>query len=100
MNLTDYKKDLSKEFNITEREGKKIIMFLLTKMRRDLIFGQEISLREIGKFILAVRRRRRFHNIKTGNIELTKKNSFYLKFQVYPNLEQKLKDKTVHEIQE
>lgn len=95
MNFTNFEDDLSQEFGFTKKTSRKIIMFLLKKIRTSIMFGQELSLRGIGKFVLRVRKPKKFLNLQSGEMQISKK-SYYLDFKVYDNLKEYLKKKTVY----
>jgi len=95
MNFTDFTKDLSEEFGFSERQSRKIITFLTKRLKNKLVFGCEVSLREIGIFKLRIRKPRPFLHLKTGKTEMSKK-SFYLSFRPSKKMADQLKDKTVY----
>ena len=72
MNFTEFHKDLSKEFGYSSRTSKKIVSFLMKRLRHKLMFGTEVTLREIGTFVLKVRHPKPFLNLKTGKMGMSK----------------------------
>lgn len=95
MNFTEFHKDLSKEFGISTRQSKKIVSFLLKRLRHKLMFGTEVTLREIGTFKLKVRHPKPFLNLKTNKMEMSNR-IFLLKFRVTRKMADDLKKKTVY----
>lgn len=95
MNFTDLTDDLSIEFGLTKQLSRKIITFLIKKLREKIVFGIEVSFRNIGTFRLKIRQPKPFLHLKTGNTEMSKK-SFYLNFRPTLLMKEKLKTKTVH----
>jgi len=95
MNYTDFHKDLSQKFGYSTRESKRIIAFLQKELRKKLLFGTEITLREIGTFKLKVRHPKPFLNLKTNKMQISKR-IFVLKLQVTRKMATDLKKKTVY----
>jgi len=95
MNFTDFNKELSKEFGFTEKHSRKIITFLIKRLRHKLIFGTEVSFRLIGTFRLKVRQPKKYLNFQTAKMDRSKK-SYYLQFIPTLKMKNRLKEKTVH----
>ena len=95
MNFTDYTVAFSKEFGVSQRTARKMITFLTKKLKHDLIFGVQISFREIGMFRLKKRQPKKYLNLQTGKMGLSKL-CYYLDFKATKKMIKRLKDKTVH----
>ena len=95
MNFTEFHKDLSKEFGFPSRLSKKIMSFLLKRLKHKLLFGTEVTLWGIGTFVLAVRQPKKFLNLQTGEIQMSRL-IFVLKLRVTKSLKEALAKKTVY----
>lgn len=95
MNFSDFHKDLSDEFGFSTRQSKKILSFLLKRLRQKLLFGTEVNLRNIGSFRLKVSHPKPFLNMQTGKMEKSNR-IFVLKLQVTRRMAEALKKKTVY----
>jgi nucleoid DNA-binding protein len=95
MNFSEFHKDLSKEFGYSTRESKKIVSFLQKLLRKKLMFGVEVSLREIGTFVRRVRHPKPYLNLKTNKMEMSQR-IFVLKLRTTRKMADDLKKKTVY----
>jgi nucleoid DNA-binding protein len=95
MNLTDFSQDIAKEFDIPNYKAKKLLSFLTKLIAQKLIFGIEVTFREVGTFRLSVRQPKKYLNLQTNKWCLSKK-SYYLNFIATLKMKTKLKNKTVH----
>lgn len=95
MNFTDFTDDVANEFGLTKDLSRKIITFLIKRLRKKLIFGNEVSFRLIGAFKLRVRKPKPYLNLQTNVMEMSKK-SYYLDFIPTVKMKDRLKEKTVH----
>jgi nucleoid DNA-binding protein len=95
MNFTDLTEEVAEEFGLTKDLSRKIITFLVKKLREKLVFGMNVSFRHIGSFKLRVRHPKMFMNLQTGQKQMSKK-CYYLDFKATPNMEGRLKEKTVY----
>jgi len=95
MNFTDFTDDLADEFGLTKRDARKIITFLAKKLKKRLSFGEQVSIRNLGTFILRIRQPKKFLHLKTGKLEMSKK-CYYLSFKVTDKMANELKAKTVY----
>lgn len=94
MNFTSLSKELSKEFNIPQKETAKMLGFLLKRMRFHIMFGQEIFFHNIGTMIIRKRMPKRYLNLQTNKICVTKKK-YFLSLRVSKVLAKDLAEKTV-----
>ena len=95
MNFTEFHKDLSKEFGFSSATSRKIISFLLQRLRYKLLFGTEVTLWGVGTFILKIRHPKKFLNLQTGKVQ-TSKRTFALALRVTRRFNEDLKKKTVY----
>lgn len=95
MNLTDFSQDIAKEFDIPNHKAKKLLSYLTKRIARKLIFGVEVTFREIGTFKLCVRQPFKFKNLQTAKWQISKK-CYYLNFIATKKMKSILKDKIVH----
>lgn len=95
MNFSQFYKDLSYEFGLSERQSKKIVAFLIKRLRKKLLFGTEVTLREMGTFKLTVKHPKPFLNLKTNEMDMSER-SFQLKFRPSQKMTDDLKKKTVY----
>lgn len=96
MNFTDFSDDFAKEFGISnKRVAKKMLIWLTKQLKQRLIFGTEVSLREIGCFKLKVRQSRKYLNFQNNQMDVSKK-TYYLKFRPTEKMKKRLKQKTIH----
>lgn len=95
MNFTEFHKDLSEEFGFSAQTSKKIVSFLLKQLRHKLLFGTEVTLRNIGTFKLKVSHPKPFLNLKTNKMQMSKR-IFVLKLVVTRKMADALKKKTVY----
>ena len=95
MNFTEFHKDLSKEFNLPADTSKKIVSFLQKRMKHKILFGTEITLREIGTLILLVRQPKLFLNFKTDKMQMSELK-YVLGIRVTRGMKKILKNKTVY----
>ncbi len=95
MNLKEFSKDLSEEFGIPEYIAKRMLSFLTKKIRNRLLFGVEITLREMGTFRLKVRKPKKYMNLQTGKWCMSEKH-YYLDFVPTQKMKLDLKKKIVH----
>lgn len=94
MNFTDFNKDLSEEFDLTQQESKKILSFLQKRIKDRLIFGVDISIREVGTFTRAIRKPKPYLNLQTNKMQVAPRR-YFLKFVVKKTMADKLKKKTL-----
>lgn len=95
MHLTDFNKELAKEFNISEREAKKILSYINKAMHQKLLLGTNISLRKIGTLILKIKHPKPYLNLQTGEMQMSKR-AFALGLRVTRSMDQALRKKTVY----
>lgn len=94
MNFTEFYKDLSEEFGIPHDTSKRMVSFLQKKMRKKLLFGTEVTLRNIGTFVLKVSHPKPFLNLQTAKMQISER-CFKLNFRVTRRMDEDLKKKTV-----
>lgn len=95
MNLTDFSKDISEEFGIPEYKAKKLLSFLTKKIRNRLIYGIEVTFREIGTFRLKIRPPKKYLNLQTNTMEVADK-AYRLKFEPTKKMRDDLRKKPVY----
>ena len=95
MNFTHFKHDLVHEFGLSSEISAKIVSYILKKIRKKLLFGEEISFWKVGTLKLIIRKPRAYKHLKTGKMAINKK-SYYLKFETTPSMKVDLKNKKVY----
>jgi len=95
MNLTDLDKSFSDEFGMSKNQARKQLTFLNKEIKKRLLFGEEITLREIGTFKLRIRNPRPYKNFQTGKMDMSTKH-YFLDFFVTKKMNGDLRKKTVY----
>ena len=95
MNFNDLKHDVAKEFGLNQRLSRRIVSYLLVRMRERLLFGEEINMHTIGCLKIKVRQPKKYINLQTG-LETISKKAYVLKLEPSPKMAQELKNKTVY----
>lgn len=95
MNFTEFHKDLTREFNLPHNTSKKIVAYLMKRMRHNLLFGTEITLRNIGTLVLKVRQPKPFLNLQTKVMQMSVRK-YVLDIRVTHGMADALKKKTVY----
>lgn len=95
MNFSEFHKDLSQEFGYSTRESKRILSFLQKQLKKKLMFGVEVTIREIGTFVRKVSHPKPFLNLKTGKMEMSNR-IFLLRLRVSRKMATELKQKKVY----
>lgn len=95
MNFTDFTEDLADEFNLTKKQSRAIITYLVKRLKKKILFGHEVSFREIGTFVLNVRQPRKFLNLQSGQMNTSNK-IYCLNFRVTKKMKERLKKKIVY----
>lgn len=95
MNFTDLTNEISVEFDIPRYKTRRMLLTILRKMRKRLIFGDDIKLKNIGTLKSRVRKPKKYLHLKTGNMEMSKR-CLYLDFKATPSIEKAFKEKPVY----
>lgn len=95
MNFVDLHREIAKEFDLPYGKSKEIMIALQDKMRTKILFGEEITLREIGTLTLRVREPKPFLHLKKNVMEVSKKK-YFLSLRVTKKMQDELKKKTVY----
>lgn len=95
MTLKDFDREIAKELDMSPHSVRKVIASLEKQMLKKLIFGQEVVITRIGKFIQTKRQERTQHNVNTGKLNVIPKH-YKIQFKTTPSLDSRMKAKTVH----
>ena len=95
MVLKDLDKDIAKETGMTQVEIRKVIGSLEKVLLTKLVFGQEIVITRVGKFVQSKRAEREQHNVHTGKMETIPKH-YKILFKTTPSLDARMKAKKVY----
>lgn len=72
MNYQDYAQQLSRKFIRNHEESERILKFLFEKISQDLAKGERVRFRGFGSFLKVTRPPRKYRNIATGKVEITR----------------------------
>jgi len=92
--LRSFDKEIAQELGTTAPKVRKVIAKMEEILLKKLIFGEEVVLTGIGKFIQAKREERYQHNVNTGKQVLVPKH-YKILFKTTPSLDARMKTKKV-----
>lgn len=95
MRLTDLDKEIAKDTGFKQADVRKMISSLEKILLKKLVFGQEVVITRIGKFIQSKRQERQQHNVNTGKVETILKH-YKILFKTTPSLDSRMKAKKVY----
>ena len=95
MVLKDLDKEIAKETGLRIADIRIVIGSLEKVLLKKLVFGQEVVITRIGKFIQAKRKEREQHNVQTGKMAIVPKH-YKILFKTTPSLDSRMKAKKVY----
>lgn len=95
MNFVELHKEIAREFKLPLSTTKKIMKSIERNIRDRILFGEEVTLREIGTLTLRVREPKPFLHLKKNKMEMSKKK-YFLSLRVTKKMQDELKKKKVY----
>lgn len=94
MVLRDLDKEIAKDVKMKQSEVREVLGLLEKALLKKLIFGQEVVITRVGKFVQGKRAAKQMHNVNTGETQLIPKH-YKILFKTTPSLDSRMKAKKV-----
>lgn len=95
MNIKGLRKELSKKTSLKQQESEDVIRALFDIIKKKLVFGEDVTITNFGKFSLEIRQPRKFKDLQTNEFKHSKKK-YFIKFKTFNELEEKISNKTIY----
>jgi nucleoid DNA-binding protein len=95
MKLSDFDKDVAKEFGLTQKEAKRLLLYIQRKIFKRISFGESFYIHKVGTLFLRARKGYNYHNLQTGKTDYMPKQ-YVLDIKVSQTFKKLLRKKTVY----